>query len=530
MGAEFEKVPTGKVPGDKPGLSPERRPPGGRGDSPAEGPHGAALAPQPRPPRSRHPQTPLEANRNPTQASTEAWENEGGASLQSRAAHRPLRILLVGHQFQVRTEGQAKACALARHPDLLLEVVTPRVYREAETRWRRPTPPVQNGYGFHVQRVRLPWAGPAKWYLQWYPDFARTLCEYRPDLIDVWEEPWNLLSAEICWLRDRLLPECKIVLETEQNIARTLPPPFEWIRTYCLRRADFLIGRSSEAVQVARSKGYQGPARVVGNGVDPELFFPRGPQERRRCREALGISGFAVGFAGRLVEEKGLEELLEALEQLWGRGGEHLDGKPGAPSLPPPPFPPFSPNPPLPPYTLWLCGEGPLAASIAERIARGGPRGPRSGGVPPGGVLDSIARERLPEFYNALDVLVLPSRTTARWKEQFGRVVAEAQACGIPVIGSDSGAIPEVLDDSGLVFPEGNARTLADAIDRLRRDSSLRETLAQKGRKQTLERYAWDAIAHQMREVYLQTMDAAASPLGPLRNSPASAAHSEEAR
>jgi glycosyltransferase involved in cell wall biosynthesis len=98
------------------------------------------------------------------------------------------------------------------------------------------------------------------------------------------------------------------------------------------------------------------------------------------------------------------------------------------------------------------------------------------------------------------------------------------------VIGSDSGAIPEVLDDSGLVFPEGNARTLADAIDRLRRDSSLRETLAQKGRKQTLERYAWDAIAHQMREVYLQTMDAVASPPGPLRNSPASAAHSEEAR
>ena len=136
-----------------------------------------------------------------------------------------LRVLLIGHQFQVPTEGQAKAAALARFADLELHVLAPSLYREAEVRWRRPVLPVEPGYKFQVSPVRLPWGGAAKWYLQWYPKLAATLSELRPDVIDVWEEPWSLLSAQVCRLRDKLLPGTKIISETEQNIAKTLPPP-----------------------------------------------------------------------------------------------------------------------------------------------------------------------------------------------------------------------------------------------------------------------------------------------------------------
>lgn len=373
---------------------------------------------------------------------------------------RRLRVLLIGHQFQVPTEGQAKAAALAGFKDVELHVLAPSLYREGEVRWRRPVVPVGNGYQFQVSPVGLPWGGPAKWYLQWYPNLGRTLSTLQPDVIDVWEEPWSLLSAQICHLRDKLLPSAKIISETEQNIAKNLPPPFDWFRRFTLRKADFLIGRNVEALAVARSKGFRGPAAVVGNGVDTGLFSPADPGLRNTAGAGRG---FRIGYAGRLVEEKGLDVLLEAV------GGLPAE------------------------RTLLLSGEGPYLQRMLKY-----PFVQYAGNVP---------REELPAFYRGLDVLVLPSRTTSRWKEQFGRVLVEAQACGIPVVGSSSGAIPEVIGDAGLVFPEGNAAYLTVALQRLRADTALRRLLASRGRERACQNYGWNAIAAQMRQVYFGVAD-----------------------
>jgi glycosyltransferase involved in cell wall biosynthesis len=384
----------------------------------------------------------------------EAARDDGGRPSVDR-----LRVLMIGHQFQVPTEGQAKAAALARFADIELHVLAPSLYREGEIRWRRPVVPVEPGYQFQVSPVGLPWGGPAKWYLQWYPQLARTLSELRPDVIDVWEEPWNLLSAQVCRLRDTLVPDAKIISETEQNISKTLPPPFEWFRRFTLRKADFLIGRNAEALTVARSKGFRGPAAVVGNGVDTELFSPNGAGEPRPRGGGLG---FRIGYAGRLVEEKGLDVLVEAVRSLPA------------------------------PRTLVLSGQGPCLQKLLRL-----PFVQWAGNVP---------REELPAFYRGLDALVLPSRTTSSWKEQFGRVLVEAQACGIPVVGSSSGAIPEVIGEAGLVFPEGNAAYLAVALQRLRDDAVLQRSFAIKGRERACLHYGWNAIAAQMRQVYLSVV------------------------
>jgi glycosyltransferase involved in cell wall biosynthesis len=70
------------------------------------------------------------------------------------------------------------------------------------------------------------------------------------------------------------------------------------------------------------------------------------------------------------------------------------------------------------------------------------------------------------DFYNSLDVFVLPSETILQWKEQYGRVLIEAMACGLPVVGSSSGAIPEVLEGypKGLIFKEGDVDDLVEKI------------------------------------------------------------------
>ena len=67
-------------------------------------------------------------------------------------------------------------------------------------------------------------------------------------------------------------------------------------------------------------------------------------------------------------------------------------------------------------------------------------------------LLPQIPSDQVAVEMRKLHALVLPSRTTPRWKEQFGRVLIEAMACGVPPVGSDSGEIPHVIDDAGLVF------------------------------------------------------------------------------
>ena len=115
----------------------------------------------------------------------------------------------------------------------------------------------------------------------------------------------------------------------------------------------------------------------------------------------------------------------------------------------------------------------------------------------------------LPGLMNVLDVLILPSRTTGRWKEQFGRVLIEAGACGVAVVGSDSGAIPEVVSGAGLVFPEGDAAAFAERLSRLQSDPDLRERCGAFGLEQARSRYSWQQVAAQMRAVYheIQALD-----------------------
>jgi glycosyltransferase involved in cell wall biosynthesis len=105
-----------------------------------------------------------------------------------------------------------------------------------------------------------------------------------------------------------------------------------------------------------------------------------------------------------------------------------------------------------------------------------------------------------------MDVLVVPTETTARIREQFGRVIVEAMATGIPVIGSTCGAIPEVIDGAGLVFPERDAEALADALRRILANAELREQFARVGRRRVEEHYSWDCVARKTYELYRQVL------------------------
>lgn len=358
---------------------------------------------------------------------------------------------------------QRKLEELARLPDIRLTVLAPPGWRDSRGDIRlervhvtgyelRQTPLMLNGH-FHVH---------------FYPRLAQELAALRPDLLHMDEEPWNLATWQGIWLAQRQgTPACFF---TWQNLYRAYPPPFRWFERYVFRHASHALVGNAEAMTILRRKGYRGPATLVPQfGVDPDIFRPvaRPPSAR-----------FVIGFAGGLVPEKGIDLLLAAAAAL-------------------------------PDSEVRLAGSGsqqPTLAALARQLGLGD----RVRFIP------RLASTAMPDFYADLDVLVLPSRTAPNWKEQFGRVLIEAMACGVPVIGAASGEIPHVIGDAGLAFPEGDVTALTGHLQRLQQDPDLRRDLIRRGRDRVLTHYTQAKIATMTYDVYrVMIAHAAPSRFGP---------------
>jgi glycosyltransferase involved in cell wall biosynthesis len=294
-----------------------------------------------------------------------------------------------------------------------------------------------------------------------WPRLTRLLREIRPDLVHIDEEPYNLATAHGTWAAGRV--GARSLLFTWQNLLRRYPPPFRWFERSVFAHSAFGIAGSREALDVLRAKGYCGPGAVIPQfGIDPDMFSPDGAET-----EGPPV----IGLVSRLVEEKGVMVLLAALAGLPGE------------------------------WRLHVIGSGPLEAEARRRAEQLGLDGRITWER-------GVASTRVPDRLRSFTVLVQPSLTRRHWKEQFGRALAEAMACGVPVIGSDSAEIPNVIGDAGLVVPEGDPVALRTAIARVVADPELRHALADKGRTRALERYTHARIAEQTVDVYRSALAA----------------------
>jgi glycosyltransferase involved in cell wall biosynthesis len=382
-----------------------------------------------------------------------------------------MKILMVSHTCMSRTMGQPKARRLAEFSDIDLTVLVPDAMF-AYGKWVTAEEPVDAHFRYVVGKTR--WRNVMKqWYLQHYADSLSTLLkEFQPDVVDIWEEPWGLTCAQVVMLVRRFVPSAKIIVETEQNIYKRLPQPFLTFQNYTLKRADFCVARNSEAVDVLRRKRYQGSCAVVPNAVDIEMFRPAEPGEKaavRASRQWAAADDFLIGYVGRLVPEKGVADILAALAKLPENAKLVFVGS--GPSR----------------RDLELSAE---ALHVSHRVIFAG----------------SMPLSELPSAMRALDVLVLPSHTTPRWKEQFGRVLIEAGACAVPSIGSDSGAIPEVIADGGLIFPEGDPTALAQCIEVMMNNPERRLEYGRVAHHRAQQYFGWNHVAASMRNVYLRVL------------------------
>jgi glycosyltransferase involved in cell wall biosynthesis len=226
-----------------------------------------------------------------------------------------------------------------------------------------------------------------------------------------------------------------LVMQTCQNIPKRLPVPVRAARRWVFGRVGGFYPCSAAAANVLRSWGYRGRARVIPYGVEDELFDVR-------------PSGDRIGFVGSLVPQKGIADLLQ-----FGR-------------------------------RLLCVGAGPLAGDV------------RAAG---GEVTTARSADELAEQLERMAVLVMPSRTVANWKEQFGRAAAEGMAAGVPVVAYDSGALPEVIGDAGVLVREGDRDGLARSVESV---LAAPDGLGERGRTRASERYRWRVVAREMLALY----------------------------
>jgi glycosyltransferase involved in cell wall biosynthesis len=292
--------------------------------------------------------------------------------------------------------------------------------------------------------------------------FRRKLEEIRPSYVWGHAEPTDPFINELL-RRSYFRREPLIAVHANENLFRDAYRPVRYYRLrrrILWRRYTHIIACATKSMISIRSFGMPESVPITVGWLmiqDP----PPATAERPNFLPRKNPGDVFVGFAGRVTAAKGWHILLAALIQL------------------------------PPPFKCLIAGTGDDEALLRlwcsspqfrDRVY----------------FLGALPKDTLWSFYRALDIFVLPSLTTPSWTEQFGAVLAEAMACGVAVIGSDSGAIPEVIGEAGLVVPEQNPTALAEAIHRLGSSAELRRSLGERGTCRFQKEFTCHAYARRL--------------------------------
>lgn len=359
-----------------------------------------------------------------------------------------LRVLFVSHTYVVGVN-QGKLNAIATtgtEVGLLVPAKWKALAWGKRFEIEKPYPQIR------LYPVRVLFEGRVGAYLYPPGTILRVLSDFRPDIIQVEQEVFSLSALQIAfWAR---LTGKPLVLFCWENMKRDLSNFRQWSRQFVLSTAKLIIAGNQEGAALLRQQSYKGQIEVMPQmGVDTSLFAPS-PHKSKNNQ-------FLIGYVGRLAYHKGIDVLLAAIQQLRDRG--HY-------------------------FQVILCGTGPDEETLRQeaqkrKVAdlvtwRGG-----------------VRHDKVPVEMSKFDVLVLPSRTVPDWKEQFGHVLIEAMAMGIPAIGSSCGEIPNVVARPDMVFPEGNAQKLAAILERMICDSKWREEVEQYSINRVHQHYTHERIA-----------------------------------
>lgn len=369
-----------------------------------------------------------------------------------------MKVLVVSHSYVVAMN-QEKLELLAQEENISLTLVVPQLWVDMERKIY-----LEKNVSGHYRIYSLKAYGCRHLYFYFYAPLGlfKVLRKERPDIVYLEEEPQSIVALEVTFLSKLL--GYKVIIFTWENLKRKFFLLSCWIGRWVLNIVDAVIGGTQRALEVVYDLGYKGSGYVNPQfGLDDSKFLP---QEARSLKKELGIENrFVVGFVARLTKEKGIFTLLEAAKKL------DFD------------------------FCLLIVGKGPAEAP-AQKMARDLQI---ESHIVWKGIIPHCL---LSDYMNCLDVLVLPSISSAKWQEQFGYVLVEAMACEVAVIGSDCGSIPELIGDAGLIFKAGSSEELAACLKKLYYDLESRQRLAKLGRIRVLKEYTHNCIVGRLVKIF----------------------------
>jgi glycosyltransferase involved in cell wall biosynthesis len=372
-----------------------------------------------------------------------------------------MRLLVVGHSY-LTTFAQSKYVAMKQlDPTFALRIVTPPTMKHPFMDYRHQRHPAL--LPEEVIVIPVFFGRSHMTYVLNPRRLLATLREFRPTHIHIEEDPHSMVGFETVILARLASRQAKISFFIWDNLGGVPRFPVNLIKRaltcFGLARASLVICGNQEAERILKSvKGYRGLTAVLPQlGLEPADYD--GPvSPALRARLAGPGDGLLIGFLGRFIPEKGLGILLEAMWLL-----QHLQ------------------------WTLLLVGSGPMMGDVRQHWQ------PLLGSRLV--CLDAVAYNEMPAHLKCLDIFVLPSYRTKYWQEQFGLTLAQAMLAGTACIGTSSGAIPEVLDGSGVIVAERDVNALAGALENLIGSAIHRQEMKAKAKSVALQRYTNIAVA-----------------------------------
>ena len=380
-------------------------------------------------------------------------------------------LLIISHAL-VSEPNQARWRFLAEAGSFNIRLLVPKKWISRWFKTKKPQvlrPNAIQRENFEVCPV--PTTNDRNWGTYLIKNLHTHLCEFTPDVIYcIHEESVRALHQTIIYRR-LFARRAKLIYFTMNvfpRVGKVVHFP-KGIRRWFYRKAlwqsscwgtDGAICHYPGILDQMRQERYKKPILVQTQiGIDPDLFKPD-TTVRESVRRELGLDQFVIGYVGRLTEAKGVLDLLTAIEDM----------------------------PPV--WQLLMIGDGDSRLAVEAWVESHtyGQRVKMTGYLPP---------DEIPKYMNAMDCLVLGSHTTEDWIDTFPNVIPQAMAIKLPVIGSDSGAIPYQLGGKGMIFPEKDINLLRECLWKLANDNELRGKIGENLYRRARELFCIEALNRQ---------------------------------
>lgn len=375
-----------------------------------------------------------------------------------------VKIAIISHAL-VQEVPQKRWRILAEKYPVEVTLLVPRIWR---SKWLRDEvvfrPRVIVDGRFRV--IPLPTTSETNWGRYFFKSFDAKIRSIKPDIIYVIHEESIWIHQQIITYRNIWAPEARLIFFSMN--ARGVPLKRFYHRLMWNRikkNYDAALCHYPGCLKSLRDGGFDKPIYMQTQiGVDEDIYCPD-EQRRKEMRRKLGFEDkFVIGYTGRLTKDKGVNDLLAALPL------RDVD------------------------WALLLVGNGDFREEI-EKIVRQNEWQDRVH------MAGTVPQHMVPDYMRAMDCFVLASRTCPHWIDTFPNVTVQAMACKVPVIGSDSGAIPWQLGDAGLIFHEGDVVKLHKHLMHMADNMEDRKAIAQKGMERSLANFCVRALTDEFYEI-----------------------------